>query len=435
MNTIEKDIKILKNIPYGRSNKNQADRLKMSLEDYLERKHFLLNQQSSNVSTIKDNYIATLEDKITEQSFNLEKGTGIVKGVLTTEPMSPNEIEIRFKIDTSKWKLSTYWNKAQPNGSYLVSANITLKKSSDREVVLEDAIAAVKAVFNSSAITPYTYMQGTSNKKSLMVYTSDKHVGAAVPENALYINIYNADSFAERMKKLSDEIFYLETIYGKFENIYILDLGDALDGWNGQTTRGGHHLPQNMSNRQSFEVYLKAHKDFFDQLVTAQIANHYHFKAVTCDNHSSDFGYITNRALEEYLNLKFPQMTTQILSRLMEHFVLGVHTFILAHGKDDQDMKFGMPLHLNDKTVNFIDNYIYQNDINPKTTTVHLIKGDLHQDCSESSTQFRYRNTSSMFGSSKWAFHNYLPQGPGVSFDIVEDNKERVFEYTLKFAA
>lgn len=431
MHTPERDIKILNCVKNGRSNVQGANRMNMTVGEYVDRKNFLKNQLNNTNTVVKDNYITVLEDKIVEQQFDLDKGTGVLKGIFSHKPMSADEIEIMFKIDLVNWKLSTYWNKAQSNGTFLVSANITRRKTTD--VVTEDMLAAVKTVFLENTIVPYTYMQGTSNSKTLMVYTSDKHVGAYVPENALYLNTYNSNSFTERMIQLLEEIFYLETTHGKFENVYIIDLGDALDGWNGQTTRGGHQLPQNMNNRQAFETYLKAHKMFFDQLIHSGVANNYHFKAVSIDNHCADFGYITNRSLEEYLNIKYPQVETQIMTKFMEHFVVGKHTFILSHGKDDSDMKHGLPLVLNDKTINFINHYLDENEINSKTSVVHLVKGDLHQDSIQPAPRFIYRNTCSMFGSSKWAMHNFLPQAPGVSFDIIENDTKRVFPYTMHF--
>ena len=46
-------------------------------------------------------------------------------------------------------------------------------------------------------------------------------------------------------------------MFGAFYSIYVCDLGDAVDGWNGYTTRGGHKLPQNMSNKEVFETYVE----------------------------------------------------------------------------------------------------------------------------------------------------------------------------------
>lgn len=415
------------------SKARHAHELGMTVKEYNDRIIYLKMAGESTDAVIQQNYVAVLEDRIIEQQINVEEGTGKIVGICSTEPMSGEEVTIRLKIDTTKWRLSAYWNKEQADRTFRVSGNITQKKDIDPDVVQEDMKAAIQAVFKELPITPFTFVQGPSNNKTLMVYTADKHVAAHVPASALYVNNYSKADFATRMDLLLKEIFYLETLYGKFEHIYILDLGDALDGWKGQTTRGGHQLPQNMGNREAFEAYLCVHKHFFDTLVTSNLSNNYHFKAVSIDNHASTFAYITNRALEEYLLVKYPQVTTQIFEKFIEHFQMDKHTFVICHGKDDIDMKHGFPLHLNDKTINMINHYLDQHKISNENNTVHFIKGDLHQDCLQSSSRFRYRNTSSLFGSSKWAMHNFIPQAPGVSFDVVENHTNRVFPYQLTY--
>lgn len=419
----------------------RAQEVGISTYKYQQRQSVLEDDYKQNIERLKTasisgNYIADLENKVIEQHFDLDKGTGMLKGEFTTEPMSPKEVEVYFKIaELSGWRLSSYWNKAQSNGLFLVSANITQNKSTDDAVIAEDLQEAIRTVFGELAFTPVALKktQAKSNNKSLMVYTSDKHIGAMLPANSLYSNEYSAPVFESRMQSLLQEILYLHELYGTFEHVYLLDLGDALDGWNAQTTRGGHHLPQNMDNRTAFETYLRTHKNFFDTLLQSGIAHNFHFKAVTNDNHSSDIAYMTNRSLEEYLNARYPQVTTQIFEKFIEHFEVDNHTFVICHGKDDIDMKHGYPLHLNDKTINKINNYLDYHKINSEFQTVHFIKGDLHQDTTEESTRFRYRNTSSMFGSSKWAMHNFLPHAPGVSFDVIENNTDRIYPYKMTF--
>ncbi len=44
---------------------------------------------------------------------------------------------------------------------------------------------------------------------------------------------------------------------------------------NGQTTRGGHKLPQNMSNRQAFETAISVEKEFYDMILQSDMANEY----------------------------------------------------------------------------------------------------------------------------------------------------------------
>ena len=63
------------------------------------------------------------KNKLTE-SIDLEKGTGEVTGTFDHEPKSSDEIIELLKIDTTKWKLSQYWNK-QMGDHWRVSALIS----------------------------------------------------------------------------------------------------------------------------------------------------------------------------------------------------------------------------------------------------------------------------------------------------------------------
>jgi hypothetical protein len=88
-----------------------------------------------NDEEIKDQYITTLEDqleavinqqkeKVIEFKEDLDAGTALIKGVAFAEPRSAEEIIRILKIDTTKWKLSTYWNKEHKD-YWLVSAMVT----------------------------------------------------------------------------------------------------------------------------------------------------------------------------------------------------------------------------------------------------------------------------------------------------------------------
>lgn len=61
---------------------------------------------------------------VTEVHENIQEGTAKISGFSSTEPRSPEEIIAVLKIDTSKWKLSQYWNK-EKSGRWLVSALVT----------------------------------------------------------------------------------------------------------------------------------------------------------------------------------------------------------------------------------------------------------------------------------------------------------------------
>jgi len=75
------------------------------------------------------------KNKLTE-SIDLEKGTGEVTGTFDHEPKSSDEIIELLKIDTTKWKLSQYWNK-QMGDHWRVSALISQVKNSETQLFEE----------------------------------------------------------------------------------------------------------------------------------------------------------------------------------------------------------------------------------------------------------------------------------------------------------
>ncbi|NBW34083.1 MAG: hypothetical protein EBR30_03525 [Cytophagia bacterium] len=61
---------------------------------------------------------------VLEVHENLEAGTSKITGISSTEPRSPEEIIKILKIDTTKWRLSQYWNK-EKGTKWLVSALVS----------------------------------------------------------------------------------------------------------------------------------------------------------------------------------------------------------------------------------------------------------------------------------------------------------------------
>jgi hypothetical protein len=100
-----------------------------------------------NDEQIKNQYITQLEDqleiainqqkeKVVEFKEDLEGGTAEIKGIAFAEPKSPDEIIRILKIDTEKWKLSSYWNK-QHKDYWLISAMVAQKKANNVDMLAE----------------------------------------------------------------------------------------------------------------------------------------------------------------------------------------------------------------------------------------------------------------------------------------------------------
>lgn len=309
----------------------------------------------------------------------------------------------------SNWEVKQKWVKNKETGES--SLLVRKSNSQDFKTGFEDFLNTYEP--KSDKFVPQV------QDNILLVYTSDKHIGAKTKENSLFDNEYNAEVFNERMKKTADEIIRLNNLY-PFEQIVIVDLGDTVDGFNALTTRGGHTLPQNMSNREVYQTFLNTHLNFMDYLIGNAKCKNFAYITAGESNHGGDFEWICNKSLETALNLSYPQVQTYIGEKFVEHFEFGDYCFILCHGKDVEDMKYPLPKNLDPKTELWIKAYIDQNEI--KSKYISFVKGDLHLASTEYSDFFRYKNVLSMYGSSKWVQTNFMKNTKGVCMDIISNN-------------
>lgn len=262
----------------------------------------------------------------------------------------------------------------------------------------------------------------------LFVYLSDQHIGAETKTDSLFPNEYNAEQVGDRMQQTVKEVLRIDQRYF-LNKIVVVNLGDAVDGFNEQTTRGGHKLPQNLSNKEVYNTFLQVHLDFIHSLITTCDCKNISYISVGDSNHGGDFEYICNKSLEAILNLKYPDVQTHVGEKFIEHFTFGEHTFLFCHGKDSEDMKYGLPKNLDAKTELWIKSYVEQ--MNIKSKYIHFVKGDLHLANSEWSFNLRYKNCLSLYGSSKWIQTNFMKNTSGVSFDLLYNNT--LMEHSLFF--
>ena len=113
--------KVLQSIKWKKSKAYCANKLGISLDEYVR----ILNE-------VKGKRTKELLEKNPqlETSFDLEKGQAKLSGKFKDQPRNPEEIIKLLKIDTTKWKLSSFWNK-QMSDHWRVSALVTRIKSND----------------------------------------------------------------------------------------------------------------------------------------------------------------------------------------------------------------------------------------------------------------------------------------------------------------
>ena len=269
--------------------------------------------------------------------------------------------------------------------------------------------------------SPVIIPQTPNLVKAIKATVTDMHVGLDPDPGGLglFEYEYNAEIFNNNLDKVYASIIKEFNTHGKFDLLIIDDLGDALDGFNGQTVRGGHSLDQNMDNVQSFKTFVTGKLRLIENCIKAEVANRILIRNISNDNHSGDFSHIANMTIQMILERSYDKSCVEfyILTKFMEHFRYGNHTFILTHGKDKKHMFRGLPLDLNDKTITFINDYIDHYNIN--TPYIHLEKGDLHQIGYKRAKKFDYRNFMSFAPPSAHVQHNYGISYAGYSVQVV----------------
>ena len=247
------------------------------------------------------------------------------------------------------------------------------------------------------------YFNYTKDFDSLTI--TDVHVGmdTDADKNTMYQNTWNKDELFK-----SADIIISKTLEEKESTIlYIDELGDLLDGFNAQTTRGGHSLPQNMTNEQSFDNALE-----FRLRILHGLINYYdeiHFNNICNDNHAGAFGYFVNQAFKQIAELQFKNVKVTNHRKFINHYYVGDICFIISHGKDDKSLKFGFKPTLDLKGAEKIDQYCKQNSIYKKADLVIFKKGDSHQALFDmcSSDDFFYFNYPALSPSSNWIKNNF----------------------------
>lgn len=316
-------------------------------------------------------------------------------------------------IPKDKVKSTKYWQTQQGDVRYSV-----VTKEENLEL---PSLEEVKQILLST-VRPIPYKTNyEESEKCLVSYTTDKHVGAKTEDNALYENSYNEKVLNDRMSLVLSDIYRVYKKEGKLDKLILCDLGDGLDGYNGFTTRGGHTLPQNMSNKEAFNAYIDVHKRFYRAVAELDVANLIEVYHLTDSNHGGEFDYFANKCLQEYMNLAFPKIDFNLCEKFLNIVEQDWFTLILTHGKDERDMKNGLPLNLDAKVETYLLDFAISERLD--LSNLHVIKGDLHQSNSYMAKHFRYRNVPSVYGASKWIMTNFGNNKPGCSFDLFEKDR------------
>lgn len=283
-------------------------------------------------------------------------------------------------------------------------------------------------------VKPFTYSEKQFANIALfdrLVYT-DVHIGMDVnPDGySLYGGKWDKGELFKRLDLMIQ--FVLDN--RKSEVLYIDELGDLMDGWDARTVRREHELPQNMSNQDAYDNAIEFKLRLLQSLVP-------YYKKIIChnvceDNHAGAFGYVVNSAFKRISDLMFKNVKVINQRKFIDHYKAPKnHIFILTHGKDSKNLRFGFKPVLDKAQENKIDNYIKEHYLLNKDVKIEFSKGDSHQYLFDGSTSesFNYYNYPAFSPSSNWVQTNFQKGISGfIHFNYWNDRKQ-VNEYLFKW--
>lgn len=258
-----------------------------------------------------------------------------------------------------------------------------------------------------------------------LVYT-DVHVGLHIVDYSLYGGEWNEEKLMERL-----DIMINHTLSNrKSDTLIIQDLGDFMDGWDGKTVRREHDLPQNMDNQKAFDTGLA----FKLKLIQALVP---HYNKIIChnvtdDNHGGSFTYVVNSAFKVAAEIMYDNVEITNQRKFIDHYIIKNYPFILTHGKDGRNLKFGFKPVLDKIQENKIDNYIKHNYLlKEDNMKIEFAKGDSHVYLFDSSTSqsFNYYSYPAFSPPSNWVQTNFGASTSGFVFYNYFKDRKVLHEY------
>ncbi len=330
---------------------------------------------------------------------------------VANRPLTQKEVESLYHVDNITSKLATCWHKEKADGKFLTSALIKYLAKGLNHKDLEKKLLSI---FPTQKAFRLPKVNTRHSKEALVILISDDHCGMVNPKD-----IYNSGKWTENKYE-----FYLRRIVGEvmalnktFDEVHILSLGDQMNGWNQQTTRGGH-IVKSTSNEQQFDMYTKARVVFYDLLFTSKISNSYHLHEVDNSNHSGlGLSYMANKFLKLYVEQRFPQVVVTSHD-FIDHFQYGKHVVMFTHGKDEMVQKSPFPYAINDRTDAYIQQYAQSKGYNCALDHITFYKGDLHTYGIQQARFGRYVNIPAISGNSDYGDINFANTKAGALLEI-----------------
>ena len=335
--------------------------------------------------------------RFVETIKKLDKNGRVISSTekLQSKPIEvPDNFEV-IKVSTSK-TTGQQWIQYAPKKETIEEAveNFDFKSIIDKYINPLD-------IYGSDTVT----YKSTNLKDFDKLIITDVHIGmdTDIDNNTMYKAEWDKKELFKTAQIVIDKTLEEQ----ESDILYVDELGDLLDGFNAQTTRGGHPLPQNMTNEEAFDYALEFKLKILYGLIGSY--KEIHFNNICNDNHSGAFGYFVNEAFKQIAELQFKNVTVTNHRKFINHYFVKDICFVISHGKDDKSLKFGFKPQLDLKGVDKIDQYLKQNKIYKDAELIIFCKGDSHQLLMDmcTSDDFYYFNYPALSPSSNWIKNNF----------------------------
>ena len=249
----------------------------------------------------------------------------------------------------------------------------------------------------------------------LIIWLSDLHIGAYNAKYSSYIQLpsYDINEIKSRLSRIVESFIGQE-----YHSVYVVNLGDSIDGFNKETTRGGHELPEILDNKEISEAFIECMTEFFATLTSKVKCNDFNYLCIGESNHGGDFEWLNQKLLAAYIT-KYG-VKSYISNYPIDNFVIGNHSFLYCHGKNQKDQSRSFPLTLNPNTELYFANYIAETGI--RNEHIYVVKGDLHNYAYTTGKQFDYISVGSMYGSSNYIVANFGHTKWSINYSVVTEN-------------
>tara|TARA_R110002074_G_C12446467_1_gene658164 strand:+ start:168 stop:1358 length:1191 start_codon:yes stop_codon:yes gene_type:complete len=371
-----------------------------SNESYFRR---LVNPNNSYLA-IRSKYYK-LAKKFVETQRKYDKQGNIIS---RTEKLQPTELALPPEhLELSR--LSTNESTGQQWKIYT--------KESQNKALFELNKDVIEQSVKASNIKPLKVAKIKLNgNKVLKVTYTDTHIGMHIKNDLYDSGKWGKEELEDTLKEIVSQV---NMDFDGHSKIVVQELGDFCDGYNAETTRGGHKLPQNMDNVECFKIASSFKIRLASSLATLGVPLEFH--SVVNDNHSGDFGHIVNLQVKEVLKYLLPDVEYNIHDQFISHYTIDNWAFIITHGKDKEFKKFGFKAQLDQKAKDHIRAYIDKHNLH--SFKICFEKGDSHQLIRDSSNpKFEYNSYFALSPSSEWVSTNFAKGRRGFAIEEIDNN-------------